>query len=261
MDPELSYPTKPASVEPETAPQSFFSRLIGVYFSPSETFAGLASAPRPLVPIIALILLFLASSVFFTSRMPMDKINEDRIQKQVASGRISEEQAERQREGTRKIAPFLKFIIPIGSIFSAVAMVFAFGGLAKLVSMMMGVENKYMPLVSVMTYTLLAVSIVTTVIFTILLFIKPIDEFDWQNPIGSNLAALLAAIGVEGLPSFVKGLFTYVDVFYIWKVVLIGIGGAAVSHKLKASSAIVYTGIVAFIIALILSAFAMLGGA
>jgi hypothetical protein len=258
MNPEMSYAAKPASAE--AAPRNFFSRLIGVYFSPGETFAEMAQAPRALVPIIALALLFSISIVFVTSRMPMDRINEDRLQQQIASGRINEAQAEQQREGMRKIAPFMKFIIPISTAIWAVVMVFAFAGLAKLVSLMMGIENKYMPLVSVTTYAMLAVYIVSTVIFVILIFLKPIDEFDWSNPVGSNLAALLAAFGVEGLSKFVKGLLSYVDVFYIWKVALIAIGCAAVSHKLKPSSAMVYAGVVACVIALIGGAWAAMFG-
>jgi len=258
MNSEMSYGAKPASAE--AAPRNFFSRLIGVYFSPGETFAEMAQAPRALVPIIALALLFAISISFVTSRMPMDRINEDRLQQQIASGRINEAQAEQQREGMRKIAPFMKFIIPISTAIWAIVSVFAFAGLAKLVSMMMGIENKYMPLVSVTTYTMLAVYIVSTVIFVILLFIKPIDEFDWSNPVGSNLAALLAAFGVEGLSKFVKGLLSYVDVFYIWKVALIAIGCAAVSHKLKPSSAMVYAGVVACVIALIGGAWAAMFG-
>jgi len=258
MNPELSYGEKPASAE--TAPQSFFSRLIGVYFSPGETFAGMALAPRALMPIIVFVLFSVISITAITSRMPMDKINEDRLQQQIASGRINEEQAEQQREAMKKFAPFMKFVLPIGFAIWAVASVFAFAGLAKLVSMMMGIENKYMPLVSVTTYTMLAISIVTTAIFALLLFIKPIDEFDWDNPIGSNLAALLIALGVEGLPKFVKGLLSFVDVFYIWKVALIAIGGAAVSQKLKTSSAMVYAGLVASVIALIFATFGAIFG-
>jgi hypothetical protein len=193
--------------------------------------------------------------------MPLEKMTEDRIQQQVASGQLTEERAEQQREGFKKVAPFMKFIIPIFALFSSVAMMFAFAGLAKLVSAMMGIENKYMPLVSVMTYSTLAVSVVSMVIFMALLFIKPLDEFDWQNPIGSNLAALLGALGVEGLPKFVKALLSYVDVFYIWKVALIAIGGAAVSRKVKTSSAMVYAGFMAVIIALIGSVFALFGPA
>jgi Yip1-like protein len=261
MNPELSYESKPSDAEMKPAPQNFFSRLIGVYFSPGETFAGMASAPRPLAPIIALILLFLFTGVFVASSMPIDKMNEDRIQQQLASGQISEAQAEQSREGMRKVAPFMKFIIPINLLITAVVMAFGFAGLAKLVSVVMGIENKYMPLVSVTTYSILAVSIITTVIFVILFFIKPIDEIDWTNPIGSNLAALLAAIGVEGLPRYLRALLGYVDVFYIWKVALIAIGGAAVSRKLKTSSAMIYAGLIASIVALIMSVFGMFGPA
>ncbi|HKQ77669.1 MAG TPA: YIP1 family protein, partial [Blastocatellia bacterium] len=218
---------------------------------PGETFAGMAQAPRALAPIIVCVLLFAISGAFIASRVPTEKISEERIQQAVASGQLNEEQAEKQREGMRKIAPFMKIIVPIASAIWAVVMVFAFAGLAKLVSLMMGIENKYMPLVSVTTYTMLAVSIVSTAIFMILIFLKPIDEFDWTNPIGSNLTALLTAAGVEGLPKFVKALLTYVDVFYIWKVILIAIGCAAVSRKLKASSAMIYAGFVAFVLALL----------
>src|SRR5262249_3768380 len=153
-----------------------------------------------------------------------EKIAEEQTQKAVASGRVTEEQAEQQRVGIGKMAPVMKIVMPVGAAIWSIVMVFAFAGLAKLWSMMMGIDNKYMPIVSVMAYTMLAVYIVSTVILVILTFIKPVEEFDWTNPIGSNLAALLTALGVEKLPGFLKGLLSYVDVFYIWKVVLIAIG-------------------------------------
>jgi len=261
MNPEMSYGAKPAGEE-AAAPRNFFSRLIGVYFSPSETFPEMARAPRALAPIIAIALLFGISSVFLASRgVTWEKIAEQQSQKALASGRMSEEKAEQQREGIRRMAPVMKIVMPLGATIWAVVMVFVFAGLAKLWSMMLGIENKYMPLVSATTYAMLAVYIASTVILVVLLFIKPVDEFDWTNPIGSNLAAMLTALGVEGLPGFVKGLLSYVDVFYIWKVVLIAIGCAAVSHKLKTSSAMVHAGIVACVIALIGGALAALGGA
>jgi len=261
MNPDLSYGAKQATDE-APAPRNFFSRLIGVYFSPGETFPGMANAPRALAPIIAITLLFGLSSVFLASRgVTWEKIADEQTQKAVASGRLSEEQAAQQREGISRMAPAMKIIMPIGAAIWAVVMVFAFAGLAKLWGMMLGIENKYMPLVSVTAYAMLAVYIVSTAILVILIFIKPVDEFDWTNPIGSNLAALFTALGVEGLPSFVKGMLSYVDVFYIWKVVLIAIGCTAVSQKLKTSSAMVHAGIVACVIALIGGALAALGGA
>ena len=86
-------------------------------------------------------------------------------------------------------------------------------------------------------------------LFLILLFIKPVDEFDLNNPLGSNLAAVISMTGANP-PKFLKALLTYVDVFFIWKVVLMGIGFAAVSRKLKTSTAITATGVVAALFAL-----------
>jgi hypothetical protein len=261
MNSELSYAAKPTS-EDAAAPRNFFSRLIGVYFSPGETFVEMSKAPRALAPIIALTLFFLFSSAFLASRgVTWEKLAVEQTQKALAAGRVSDEQAGQQVDGIRKMAPVMNVGLPIISAIWAVVMVFALAGLAKLWSMMLGIENRYMPLVSVMTYASLAAYIVSTAILVILVFIKPVDEFDWTNPIGSNLATLFTALGVEGLPSFVKGLLSYVDVIFIWKVALIAIGCAAVSHKLKTSSAMVHAGIVACVIALIMSVLGMLGGA
>jgi hypothetical protein len=194
MNPETSYSAKPTSEE-AAAPRNFFSRLIGVYFSPGETFVEMSKAPLALAPIIVPTLLFGISSAFLASR---------------------------------------------GVSWEKIA---------------------HMPLVSVTTYAMLAAYIVSTVILVILVFIKPVDDFDWTNPIGSNLAAMFTALGVEVLPNFVKGLLSYVDIFYIWTVALIAIGCAAVSHKLKTSTAKVRAGILACVLALIGGVFAALGGA
>src|SRR5262245_22356359 len=191
MNTGLSYASEPATATPDPAPQGFFSRLMGVYFSPSETFAGMAAAPRVLTPIIVFTIFTAITVTVIGSRVPMEKIAEERIQQGIESGRVTPEQAEQQREGMKKFMAISKYLLPIGGTIWDVGIIVAIAGLAKLVSVMMGIENKYMPLVAVTTYTWLAVSIITTVIFAILLALKPVDEFDWTNPIGSNLAALL----------------------------------------------------------------------
>ena len=256
MNPGLGYASESTTATPDPTPQSFFSRLIGVYFSPSETFAGMGAAPRALVPIIVFAIFTAITVTIISSRVPMEKLAEDQIQQAVDAGKMTPEQAEQRREGMKKFMSISKYVIPIGGTIWAIAMLFAIAGLAKLVSVIMGIENKYMPLVSVTTYTWLAVSIITTAIFLVLLALKPVDEFDWTNPIGSNLAALLTMAGVDGIRGFVKGLLSYVDVFYIWKVALIAIGCAAVSRRLKTSSAMVYAGVIALVIAVIGGAWA-----
>ncbi|MEO6724135.1 MAG: YIP1 family protein [Blastocatellia bacterium] len=259
MNPELSYVNQ-AGPDPAPAPQSFFSRLTGVYFSPGETFQEIGRAPAVVVPIIVLALLTIGVVFVVSQRISFEKVAIQRIDDGVAEGKITAEQAEQQKEGMKKFAPIFKIAIPfIAGIFVVVAAL-VIAGLAKLISSMMGIENKFLPLFGVTLYTMLAVSIISSVLLIILLYLKPADEIDPNNPMGSNLAALLSMAGVTSLPKFLKALLTYVDVFYIWKVVLLGIGYAAVSRKLKTSTAIVYASVGALVFALIGAAWGALFG-
>lgn len=259
MDPKVSYETRimdepilpPEPVMPAPKPQGFFSRLIGVYFSPGETFQEIGHAPRILIPMIVLALLITTAVIVASQRISFEQVAVQRIDDAVAEGKIPAEQAEPQKEQTRKIMAVMKYVIPpVAGVF-ILLMALAIAGLAKLISSMMGIENTFKPILSVTLYSILAVSIISSVVGTALLFLKPVEEIDPNNPVGSNVAAWLAMVGIKGLPKFVNGLLAYVDVFYIWKVALLGIGYAAVSRKLKASTAMVYTGIGAAIIAVI----------
>ncbi len=252
MNPELSHEPRlnPQPEPPAPAPQNFFSRLIGVYFSPGETFREIGRAPGVVLPIIVMVLLTVVVVVAVSQRISFEKVGIQRIDDAVAEGKITQEQADQQKDGMKKIAPFLKIFIPIFAAIFSVVLALAIAGVAKLVSSMMGIENTFMPLFAMTLYAILAVSIVSSVVAIILIYIKPVEEIDPNNPVGSNLAALLPLIGVTGLPKFVNALLTYVDVFYIWKVVLIAIGWAAVSRKMKTSTAMVYSSIGALLLAL-----------
>lgn len=249
----------PQAVEP-VKQSGFFSRLMGVYFSPGETFNEMAAAPNVLAPIILLLVLTMGTTLVFSTKVSMDQLTEQRTQEMVDSGRITQEQADQQKEQMKKIAPYMKVLTPVIAVITTLIMLFAIAGIIKLVSMMIGTENNYMPLVAVTTYSLLAISIITSIIFIVLIFIKPIEDFDWNNPMGSNVAALLSVIGMEKLPKFLKTFLSYIDVFFIWRLALLAIGTAAVSKKLKTSSAMLWASGVALIMALIHSAWSAIFG-
>jgi hypothetical protein len=250
MNPEISYASQSDKIEPEPTPQSFFNRLIGVYFSPGETFQEIGRAPRLLMPVIALVVFSLAGSSIVTSKMPWESMMEQQSQRQIDSGRVTPEQGELQKEQMRKLAPFFKFATPFFITVYSIILALILAGVAKLVSLMLATENNFKSLFAVAIYSVLAVSIISSILFIVLLFIKPIDDFDWENPLGSNLAALLPLIGMESTPGFLKTFLTYIDVFFIWKLILLAIGFAAVSRKLKTSTALTWVVIVALMIVL-----------
>lgn len=264
MNSDLSYanqadPSQEPSA-PEVKPKSFFNRLTGVYFSPGETFQEIGGSPKLVLPIIALALLTLVTVFVFLQRIPMEKASNQRVEQMLADNKINEEQAEQQREFMRKFGPIMKYAIPVFAAGFIIVMALAFAGLAKLVSSMMGIENRYVPLLTVTLYATLAVSILSSLVAILLIYLQPVDEINMDNPVATNLTAVLSIFGVTGLPKFVSTFLSYADVFFIWKVSLLGIGYSAVSRKLKVSTAIVYVSCVAVFMALIHSTWSAIFG-
>jgi hypothetical protein len=65
---------------------------------------------------------------------------------------------------------------------------------------------------------------------------------------------------VEGLPKFVLGLASFVDVFGIWKLILLAIGYAAITHKMKTGTAAVFLIILYVIGAFVWASFSSIFG-
>lgn len=265
MNPELSYASQPAGAEPEPAPQSFFSRVIGVWFSPGETFAEIGHAKGAfgtiLAPILALIIIGAIFGAVGVNRIGLENLRraaERQVQQMVDRGWISQEQAADALEQQ-------KISLPTAATWQAITwaliyVIFALiiAGIFKLISAIMGWENRFKHLLSVTLYTSLAVGVVFYLIGFILLFLKSPDEIRLETLVGSNLGAVLTAVMDEGaLSGFVKGLAMSVDVFAIWKIILLSIGFAAVSRKLKPGTAGVILGVLYALLALV---FAPLAG-
>ncbi len=242
----------------DSTPGNFFSRLIGAYFSPGETFKDIGRAPKVVVPLIVFALLTGVVGWVMTERIGALKIATQGIDKAIADGKMTQEQAAPQLEMMKKNEGYIKASVPVFAIIGSLIMVLAFAGILKLGSMAVGTENTFGQLLGVTTYANLAVGIISSLVFVILLFLKSPDEIDIQNPIDSNLGSVLTmAMGKDGLPKFVMALASWIDVFSIWKIVLLSIGFSAVSRKLAigtAASVIIGLYVIAALIAAIWAA-------
>jgi hypothetical protein len=240
MNPDLGYASGPANAA-EPAPLTFFNRITGVWFSPGETFAEIGRVKGAfgtfLAPILALIVLGATFGAVGTYRIGHENLKraaERQIQQMVDRGWIPQERAaEMLAQQTVSLPAAATWqAITWALIYVIFALIIA--GIFKLISAVMGWENRFKYLLSVTLYTSLAVGIVSYLIGFILLFIKSPDEIRLETLIGSNLGAVLTAVMEEGaLSGFVKGLAMSVDVFAIWKIILLSIGFAAISRKLK----------------------------
>jgi len=263
MNPDLSYASKPASAEPEPAPQNFFSRLIGVWFSPGETFAEIGRAPHVLAPMLALMLIGSVAGYLMIERVGVRGVFSPQLEQAVASGRMSQEDADKRLEAmtTGPAATITKWSFPVIGLVQYPIIALILVGLAKLITMLMGGENGFKPLFSVSLYAMLGTGIVTSALFIIVLYLKAPEEIDINNLVGSNLAALLSVmVGKDGAPKFVMALARWVDVFGIWLTALLAIGYAAVTRRIKPSTFGIALGVIYLLLALIAASWAALMG-
>jgi len=237
----------PAGQEP---PTGVFDRMLGVIVSPGEAFADVARAPLPYLPLLLLLAITAGVTAFTFARIPMDRMVNERLQQMVEEGRLTQEQVAQQQEQMAAMRPVMRWAGPITSVVFILLLTLAVAGFARLVSLMMGYENQFLSLWSVTIYAWLVTSIFSTLLFLVVVFVKPVEEIDIANPLGSNLAALLPLFGVTGLPRFVTSFLAWVDLFYGWKVVLLGIGYAAVTRRFATSTSLLFCGVIALLIAL-----------
>src|SRR5262245_21896735 len=201
---------QPASSD-ATAPksQNFFSRLISVIFSPGETFAEIGRAPRVFAPILSLVLLGAAVHFVLANRYGYENIirKETDMQIQVMSrmnapgDRIDEvkKQAEELLKPENLTRIKLRSMAVAGLMFPIIALLVA--GVFMLFSLMTGASNTFKGVLSAVSFSYLAVGVVSQLIIILTVYIKKPEDIDMINPVASNLGAILTMAGA-GLPKF-----------------------------------------------------------
>jgi hypothetical protein len=252
MTPESNLASHSATA---AAPQGFFSRLIGVYFSPGETFEEIGHAPRVLLPLLLVMLLGAFSSFITTYSIGYENLVRKQMEPAVRAGWMTQEQAEQQiqRSTTGTMATIGQIQGPVFGAIALAVFVLAAAGIFKLFSLLLGTENTFKGLLSVTLYSFLAIGLISVVLLTVVLSLKRPEEIDLFNPIGSNLGAVMPVL-MSDPPKFATALASWVDLFGIWRIALMAIGYAAVSRKLKVSTAAIFLGFLYLLMALVMSA-------
>jgi hypothetical protein len=232
-----------AAPAPEAAPQNVFSRLIGVWFSPGETFQSIGRLPDFVLPLLLFLIVTAATSYLTVERIGYENLARKQMQAVVDRGILPPERAEeaiqQQIAAPGRARIFSQIQI---AVFNLVILLLVAGCL-KLITMLMGAESRFSSIFSVTVYSYLAVMVVQAIITVILLYLKQPDEIEINNLVGSNLGALLTLVlGQDALPRYVTVFASFIDLFYIWRIVLLSIGLAAVAHKLKTSTAAMFIG-------------------
>ncbi|HEX4951708.1 MAG TPA: YIP1 family protein [Blastocatellia bacterium] len=246
--------TPETTATPEPAGGNVFSQLIGVYFSPGEAFKDIGRKSPLLLPMILLALIVCAGVAITLNRIDLNAMMHKQIDPMVERGWIPQDRAEEMIKQT-VANPTSVLIRGAGqAAVMTLLMTLVMAGVFKLISMLMGAENTFKPILSVTVFSYLAIALVTMVITTIVVYLQSPEEIDMSNPVGSNLAAVLGLFTDKAsLPGFVKAFASFIDIFSIWRIALLSIGYAAISKKIKTGTVAMWLGVIYLLFALVMS--------
>jgi hypothetical protein len=215
----------PAEV-PETP--NTFQRIVGVLFSPGETFDSIVKRPNILGPLLVFIVIAILSSVAVAVKVDFDALAREAIESNPSIPPDKAAGAIGMTKGIMKVSMYASPLL-------IVLMLVITAGVCLLAFKMFGGEGDFNIALSVTTYAWFPRLIKGILGAIVMLSKSSLSLYELQNPIMSNLGFLFDpktqpvqyAIGMA------------LDIFNIWSLVLLIIGLAAMSKFSKAKSAVI----------------------
>jgi len=242
---------------PESQPQGAISpvgRIIGMFFSPKATFEDIVRKPSWIAPVAVIVALSLVGVIALNSHFDWRGYMAQQIEKSPRAANLSPEQKQQQIDGGVKMAPIFAYVfgIPAPIVILLVVALVLWGAY----NLMAGAGVNFQQAFAIVTHAWVPITIVGSFILLLVLFVKPIGSFDLDNPVATNLAVLLPDDAAKWLVALCKNI----DLFEIWKLLLLGMGFAAVNpKKLKGAKSytIVFGVFVAYVVCRTAIAFVM----
>ena len=210
---------------PETqAAISPVGRIAGVFFSPKATFEDIVRKPSWILPIILLTVFSFAVTVAINQRMNWREFISQQIEKSPRAANLSAEQKQQQIEGGAKITPIFTYVVGVcGPIVFALVIALVMWGAYNLLA---GANTDFVTAFGITAHASLT-GLVSSVLFILVLYLKPFGTVDLENPVAANLAAALPEDAAKWLVALGKSI----DLFTIWTLILLAIGFAATNPK------------------------------
>jgi hypothetical protein len=236
------------ALQPLAADRNLVARLVGVVFSPGDTFRGIAAHPRWLGAMAAIVAIIAgANFVLLSTEIGQQALLDQQIRSAESWGRtLTDEQQDRME----RMLPMMRYITLASTVILAPVITFALAGVLYAVfNAGLGGDARYRQVLAVLTHAG-AISAVGA------LFITPLNYARESLSGATNLGVFLPFLDEGSLPARFLGM---IDLFLIWWVIVIGIG-LAVLYRRRAgaivSSLLATYLVIAAAIAVVMRAFA-----
>jgi Yip1 domain len=216
-----SLPAPDAQAQPAISP---FGRIIGAFFSPKATFEDIARKPGWALPLLLLTLFSIGVSFAINQRVNWREFMTQQIEKNPQTASMSAEDKERRIEGGAKFSPILTWVIgACGPIFFTLVVALVMWGAYSLLG---GANTNFGTSFAITSHAALT-GLVSSVLFVLVLYLKPPGTVDMENPVATNLAAVLPDDSAKWLVALLKSI----DIFTFWTLILLAIGFATTNPK------------------------------
>jgi len=221
MFPHTPNPEEPAKI-------GAIGRIIGVLFSPKETFADIARKPSWIGALVLLTLIGLAVNITLAQRVSWKKVAREQIERVPFAARqfenIPPEQREQALDRQAVIAKVQRYIRgAIGSLFFVFFFGLVYWGAFNLIG---GLGTKFLASVGIVAHAAIPLAMRNLIGIPIVLFKDP-SQIDPENFVASNVAAFLPS----DAPFWQIAVGAGFDLFIFWMYVLLIIGFAQVNPK------------------------------
>jgi hypothetical protein len=224
--------TTPVVAADVPEPINHIGRLVGVFFSPGKTFADIAKKPSWIAPVVVMTLLGLVVGFVMNQKIDWRQVASKRIEASPQAAQLSADQKEQQLAMSAKISPGIAYAI--GALAPILLTLIVAGVMLGAFNLLAGANTNYSTSMAIVSHAYL-VTIVSTLLFILILFLKPADAIDLENPVATNIGAFLP----DGTAKWLEKLGSAIDLFSFWVIALLGIGFAATNpKKLKTGGAI-----------------------
>ena len=218
----------------------FTNRFINVFFTPSETFADVNRAPKPLLPLIMIIVTGVLFTLIINARIHPDyhqMVINMTDQQLAAKGQTLNDLPQQQRDATEmgmkfqeKFFQYRAFIFP--TVFAPIGLVLI-SLLLWLGTLLLQCKTTFSRVFSVAVWSGLATGVVKGVVNIIFTFVKTVDPTDAEQVLQGGFSANLGLLVPKSTSIVLHAFLEQMDIFMIWTLILTSIGLAAISYKKK----------------------------
>jgi hypothetical protein len=228
-----------------------FGRIIGVFFSPKNTFEDIVRKPSWVAPVLLWTALSLIGSFVINQRTNWREYISQQIERNSSTANLPAEQKQQRIEMGAKLSPTITLVI--GLVFPVCIVLLEALILWGAYNLLGGANTRFGISLGITSHANL-VGVVGALLLILVLYLKPPGTVDLDNPIATNVAVFLPDGSAKWLESFCKSL----DILSFWTMALLAIGfGATNPRKLKGGKAfsIVFSVWGAYVVIKVLGAF------